>query len=627
MAAAQVSSSDPLPIQIDGTLCHPTQLMVKLNDTTIADQVSKAGARLVKVFPEIDWAVVECDPGALRLSKDRLSSLPFVERVELNRAARPAYVPNDPMWTDMWHARAIKADKAWDISKGNSSVIVAVIDTGVNVVHEDLIGSRWRNPGEIAEDHIDNDGNGYIDDLFGWDFAYNDRNPNDVHGHGTACAGLVAAVQDNNKGGCGVAPKAKWMALKAATDAGWFYDSANIGAYLYAANNGAKVLSCSFFSDRVSPAEHDAINYCWNHNILPVVAAGNANTIFPYYPGAYDNVLGVGATTTGNARAGFSNMGSWVDVAAPGTGLQATTTSLGYTTGFGGTSGATPQVAGLAALVYSAKPGATNAEVRAIIEDTATDLTTQWTNYGMVNCEAALKSITQPVAPKSPVVRWVSPIVSKTGGIVRVYGRGFEAPHHVYVTTSGVSRAIVNRGRNFMDVSIPAGNGRMEVWVDGYPRAVFNRPSGVNNIYGMIEASCNNGGSVTGGFFDSLDYDSKVMTVTAGTGGEFRFDGTFMKVQPTGSSMTMKFTRAMPNIPLGLTETVYLYNWSTASFPYGVWDAVYTGTASRSAKTSNIAVNNIANYVDPEGTMYFRVEVPGATTAGPLQVHTMQIRD
>jgi subtilisin family serine protease len=348
-----------------------------------------------------------------------------------------------------------------------------------------LAGNIWVNSDEIPNNGIDDDANGYIDDRNGYDFGYNDPIPNDVNGHGTSCAGLVAAVQDNTIGVTGTAPFAKIMALKASTDDGYFYDSANIGCYMYAAGNGAKVLSCSYFSDRVSQAERDAIDYCWQRGILPVVAAGNANTVTPYYPGAYENVLAVGATDQSDNKAGFSNYGSWVDVASPGVSLRSTTAGGGYTNGFGGTSGATPQVAGIAALILGARPNLTNAQLRSILEDTATALATDWTNYGLVNAQKAVRvalGLEAQVA-KTPVARYITPIVygNRIGGgirgneVARLYGRGFQSPNTVEIKVGTTNLRILRQTRDWIDFELPIGSAPIEVSVNGSKLRTFTR--------------------------------------------------------------------------------------------------------------------------------------------------------
>lgn len=615
------------PIEVDGMLCHPSRLLVKLND--IENVAPVEGYRIVRTYPQIRYAVVEVQPGTLKVVRDKLRTRAGIERVDYDRAARPAYEPNDALWPDMWHARTIKAHLAWDVTFGSNNVVVAIMDTGVNHAHPDLAANMWTNPEEIAGNGIDDDGNGYIDDVYGADFAYNDGVPNDVHGHGTACAGLAAAIQDNTIGVTGVAPRAKIMGLKSATDEGWFYDSANIGAYLYAADKGADIISCSFFSDRVSQAEMDAVNYMYGQGVLPVVAAGNAASVYPYYPGGYDKVLCVAATDQNDARAGFSNFGTWVDVASPGVSLRTTTTGGDYTNGFGGTSGATPQVAGLAALIKGANPNLTNSQIRAIIEDTATDLSWDFSQYGLINCEQAVKvalGLAQQIG-KSSVAKYMTPyVVANSAGLggrrsvpTRIYGRGFEAPHVVQVKYLGKSLPLLSQTRNYVEFMMPAGSETISVVVDGTTIKNFFRFSAQNTAYTLIEASANNGGWVTGGFTETARADGSNMVCTQQSNGVIRLDGTFRKVQTIGAGMKLQIRRNYTTTSGG-TEKIYLYNWTSASFPYGSYTLLSTLPAVIAPGTTSVSVPEPWRYVDEDGTMYFRIETTGTSANSTLNI-------
>jgi hypothetical protein len=293
------------------------------------------GARVLRDIPQIRWQVLEVPRG----KRDELRALyasetALFEHAELDRGRKPAYVPNDPMWPGMNHLVNIGVDIAWNTERGDPSIVIGVIDTGLETTHPDLAANVWTNPGEIAGNGLDDDQNGYVDDVHGYDFAYNDPIPNDVFGHGTACAGIIAAVQDNNLGVTGIAPLCRIAGIKTAIDSGYLYDSANVPGMIYCADQGFSVISMSFYSDDVTLAERDAIDYCWDHNVVPVAAAGNDARVFPYYPAAYENVISVAALDPALNKAGFSNWGTWVDVAAPGLSVSTTTTGGGYTTGF-----------------------------------------------------------------------------------------------------------------------------------------------------------------------------------------------------------------------------------------------------------------------------------------------------
>lgn len=614
------------PIVVDGVLCHPSRLIVKLADIGETSSLTRAGLRVLETYPQIRCAVVETVDGSVKEARSQLEGQPGIERVEYDRAARAAYTPNDAMWPDMWHARTLKVDLAWDLTRGSSNVIVAVIDTGVNTAHPDLAGNIWVNSGEIPNNGIDDDANGYIDDRNGYDFGYNDPIPNDVNGHGTSCAGLVAAVQDNTIGVTGTAPFAKIMALKASTDDGYFYDSANIGCYMYAAGNGAKVLSCSYFSDRVSQAERDAIDYCWQRGILPVVAAGNANTITPYYPGAYENVLAVGATDQSDNKAGFSNYGSWVDVASPGVSLRSTTAGGGYTNGFGGTSGATPQVAGIAALILGARPNLTNAQLRSILEDTATALATDWTNYGLVNAQKAVRvalGLETQVA-KTPVARYITPIVygNRIGGgirgneVARLYGRGFQTPNAVEIKVGTTNLRILRQTRDWIDFELPIGSAPIEVSVNGSKLRTFTRPAVSPTAWSAIELA-SPGAGTTGGFDETLRADNVNATCTRRSDGVIRLDTVFRRVVSFGNPMRLTLKRHFTGSTVG-TEKVWIYNWSTASYPYGSWTQLSSRGLPQTSTTSTLTVSEPWKYIDPEGTVYLRVETSNDVASGAV---------
>lgn len=629
LAAAATPALQPL--ELGGRLYHPRRILAKLDAGATPSQIG-AKFNVIRTFPEIGWIVVEAPKNQLQLTKTRLEATSGVAKAEFDRAAKPAYTPNDPMWPDMWHMTAIKADLAWDHSFGSNQITVAVIDTGVDVLHEDLAANIWVNTDEIAGNSIDDDNNGYVDDRNGYDFAYNDPDPNDAHGHGTSCSGLVAAVQDNNLGVTGVAPRAKVMALKAAIDSGYFYASNDIAAYLYAANNGAKVLSMSYFSDLVTAAEGDAINFCWNNNVLPVAAAGNDSTNFPYYPAAYDRTLAVAALNTNMNKAGFSNYGLWVDVAAPGTSLRTTTSGGGYTSGFGGTSGACPHVAGLAALVWGANLSLTNAQVRNIIEDTAAPVNQApfgvYCNYGIVDAQKAVLAAQGTVfPPRAPEVRSVSALGSQFNDvgydsddllIARIQGRGFKTPSNVEVRIFGQPQSILAVERDWIDfIFTPPLFGTLEVRADNVAISSITMPDTYRICYPFVEGATQGGGaSVNGGFLQTLNPDNNILTCTRANNGDVFLQGNFRRVQ---ASQQMKLVLKRRYTSAG-TERISLYNWSSASYPYGTFTEIHSGAAPTTSQTIEIPIPQPANHIDFEGTIYMTVEGLGMTAGSRLEL-------
>ena len=313
---------------------------------------------------------------------ERLARHPRVEAVEPNYIVRTQVVPNDPRFGELWGLQNIgqtggtgdadiDAPEAWDTVTGSSAVVTAVIDTGVDYTHPDLAANMWTNPGEIPGNGIDDDGNGYVDDVHGYDFYNNDANPFDDHGHGTHVAGTIAAVGDNGVGVAGVSWGARIMAVKflGGPDGSGSISGA-ISSVLYAADMGARVMNNSWGGGGFSQALADAITAALEADALFVAAAGNdfsSNDTFPHYPSSYDvaNVLAVAATDHLDSKASFSNYGAAsVDLGAPGVSILSSVPASGAPccsdpSGYrllNGTSMATPHVSGAATLLLAQDP-------------------------------------------------------------------------------------------------------------------------------------------------------------------------------------------------------------------------------------------------------------------------------
>lgn len=325
---------------------------------------------------------------------------------------------DDPEFSKQWGMNDIGASDAWKIHRGSAEVVVAVIDTGVDYTHEDLLPNMWRNPGESGLDEegrpkasngIDDDGNGFVDDVVGWDFVSNDNKPYDLYvdpselltrggnpGHGTHCAGNVAARGQNSLGISGVAPNVKIMALRFLSEKGGGTTADAIKSIRYAVDNGAKVLSNSWGSEGENPndpegnqALRDAVQYAQDKGVLFVAAAGNGHwgrgydndtDPRPAYPASYDHdiIISVAALNNQNALGSFSNWGlKSVDIGAPGVAVFSTTVGGkysdkviemgGFEVTWDGTSMAAPHVSGAAALYWSMHPQKTWQEVKAAI--------------------------------------------------------------------------------------------------------------------------------------------------------------------------------------------------------------------------------------------------------------------
>jgi subtilisin family serine protease len=326
------------------------------------------------------WMTVQA---ALEIYQDD----PDVEYVEPNYYRHTSAIPNDTYFTRLWglhntgqyvHRTSgtpyadIDAPEAWHITTGNSDIVIAVVDTGVDYSHPDLSDNMWSNTGETPNNGIDDDGNGYVDDVRGWDFFGNDKNPMDLHGHGTHVTGIAAAEGDNAIGITGVCWTARIMPLRFLDENGIGTVADEISAIDYAIANGAHIINASFGSDTHSRSERDAISRASYAGILFVTAAGNDglnNDTSPFYPASYnlDNIISVAATDQDDNLIWFSNYGpTTVDVGAPGVNIYSTSPSMNYQY-MHGTSVATPHVAGLAALIWGYNSSLTHMEIKDII--------------------------------------------------------------------------------------------------------------------------------------------------------------------------------------------------------------------------------------------------------------------
>lgn len=287
-------------------------------------------------------------------------------------------VPNDPRFSSQWGMSKIRAPGAWDVSVGSTLPVVAVIDSGVQYTHPDLQPNIWSNNGEVAGDGIDNDGNGYVDDVNGYNWVSSNNNPDDDNHHGTHVAGTIGAVGNNGFGVVGVNHTVRIQCLKVLDDQGSGYTSDISSAVLYAAANGANVINMSLGGSSSDDVFEAAIQQAGQKGVLVVVAAGNEfsdNDITPAYPANYrlPNMISVAATDEDDLLASFSNYGaSNVDIAAPGVNILSTIPNS-YDS-FSGTSMASPHVAGVAALIKAANSSLDYATIKSLILNQADPL-------------------------------------------------------------------------------------------------------------------------------------------------------------------------------------------------------------------------------------------------------------
>ncbi len=339
------------------------------------------------------------------------SSHKGVQSVARDSIVSVAQTPNDPRLSEQWALAKIGAARGWNATAGTGQTIVAVIDTGVDFTHPDLAANIWINRGEIAANGRDDDGNGYIDDVRGYDFSSNDANPMDETGHGTHVAGIVGAAGNNGVGVSGVNGRATIMALRFMDADGNGYTSDAVRAIDYAIRNGAKILNNSWGGMTPDPTLAAAIERARSAGVIVMIAAGNEtanNDSTASYPAAYarqsDNVVAVASTDSNDRLSYFSNYGSQtVKIAAPGESILSTALGGGYTTKTG-TSMATPIISGALALLWDLHPTWTYSQILgklATSVDTASGLSGKVTTGGRINL-AKLLDAAAPVTPTPP---------------------------------------------------------------------------------------------------------------------------------------------------------------------------------------------------------------------------------
>lgn len=412
----------------------PDRLLIRFNaDTSAEERAAILAARGLHVVKDLSGTlVVEASEGIDVLQQTwELASLAAVAFAE------PDYLldvsntyPNDPDFGQLWGLNNtgqfggtpdadINAPEAWDITTGSSDIVIAVIDTGVDYTHPDLIANMWVNPGEIPGDGLDNDGNGYIDDIYGIDTVNGDSDPMDDRDHGTHVAGTIAASGDNGIGVTGINWQARVMALKFIPETGggsvagaieaidyMTMMKSDYGVNIVASNNSYGALGA--YSDSLLLAIQRSIAA----GIVYVAAAGNdgADTdVIPFYPANFDldGIISVGATTNQDTRASFSNYGATsVDVSAPGVDILSTIGGHSYAM-FEGTSMAAPHVTGVIGLLASVAPNATVTQLKNAVlggVDVIPELTGDSATGGRINAAESLALITSGYEPNAQSV-------------------------------------------------------------------------------------------------------------------------------------------------------------------------------------------------------------------------------
>lgn len=353
--------------------------------------------------------VIEVDANAQAFAK-KISSLPYIEYAEPYPRHQFFNIPNDTLLPEQQHLPQIHAFEAWDVFTPLDTVVIGIVDTGVDYEHVDLGEQMYVNPGESGQDSagrdkrgngLDDDGNGFIDDWRGWDFvssdsAGEDNDPIPGPSHGTHVAGIAAATINNIAGGAGIAKAVRIMPVKVATDNP--FDRSVVNSYeglLYAAVNGADVINLSWGSNSNSTSEKEVLAQAVAAGALIVGAAGNDSQETQYFPAGYEGIISVASVEDDDKKAYYSNYHSSVDVSAPGSNILSTVPG-GFYQRMSGTSMASPVVAGVAALVRAARPELNASQVGELLKATSDNIDTLNTFYvgkigaGRINAYRAL---------------------------------------------------------------------------------------------------------------------------------------------------------------------------------------------------------------------------------------------
>ncbi|MEZ4560379.1 MAG: S8 family peptidase [Caldilineaceae bacterium] len=347
---------------------------------------------LVRMWPELHLAQVQIPPQAQAagvnalaavqavrsaLAQEELVRFADIDHPVRRRGSATRYRKRRPRPTlppEQWALARMNVPAAWQIAHGSPATVVAVIDSGVDIAHEDLPPAAiWSNPLETAgEAGVDDDGNGYVDDLHGWDWVDGDGTPQDDYGHGTHVAGIIAAATDNGVGVSGAGHGLAVMPLRVLDDLGEGRVSDVIDALTYAGRQGVRIVNLSLVIQEDTPALHDALRWAHDQDMLVVAAAGNMRGA-TLWPAAYAETVAVAATTEDDTLAAFTCLDAHVDLAAPGVNILSTNRDQTYTM-LSGTSMAAAHVSALAGLLRSLRPDLAAPSIVALMQESAVPL-------------------------------------------------------------------------------------------------------------------------------------------------------------------------------------------------------------------------------------------------------------
>jgi thermitase len=432
----------------------PDQILVKFSANATPAEVAEihrqCGGQVKEIIPSLGVQVVTIPAGKVIEKARAYSAQGKVLYAEPNYLGEAIGTPDDAYFDNQWGMKKVEAPAAWEVTKGSSSIKIAILDTGVDLDHPDLAGKIVAN--------IDFTSSATADDLYG---------------HGTHVAGIAAASTNNGIGVAGLGYSSSIVSVKVLGDDGFGYYSWIAKGITWAADNGAKVINMSLGGTSASSTLEDAVNYAWNKGAIIVAAAGNNGSSTPFYPAYYSNTIAVAATDINDNLASWSDYGQWVDVAAPGVSIYSTLKDNGY--GYkSGTSMASPNTAGLAALLYtvvidSNGNGRLNDEVRLRIETTADPLASTGAGSGRINAYKAVSG-SAPLAGKI-----TGKVVDASDGSV-IFGA---------TASDGTCSVVTDASGNYAISSVLPGSYTVTASKDGYQASCL----GVTVVSGQQSAA------------------------------------------------------------------------------------------------------------------------------------------
>jgi thermitase len=347
----------------------PGEVIVRTRDgkAPIAVQVG-VGSNEALIIPQLGVRRVKFTGSTVEAMVKMFKADPNVLYAEPNYIQKKFHIPNDPLFSQQYGHTNVRSTKAWDIFRGSPSSIIAVIDDGLRLTHEEFVGRLATGGFDFSSDD-------------------NDPSPEGSDTHGTHTSGIAAAATNNGVGVASVAYNSRVLPIKIFPNS---FASNSARAIIHAADNGARVISMSYGSYNFSQVVQDAVNYAWGRNVVLFGASGNDDLNRNTFPSDNANVITVGSTTRTDSKSDFSNWGPWVEIAAPGTDIRSTISSSNSSYGdLSGTSMACPFAASVAGLMVARNPSLTNAKIRDILFSTA-DPVGSWVTKGRVNAEKAI---------------------------------------------------------------------------------------------------------------------------------------------------------------------------------------------------------------------------------------------